>query len=133
MQSVSNRPGHSQGKLVSSGFVAILLFKTIWLPLSFAVDVSSSENKRWLAPLIVVRDNPAVRQREVRVKTWVHLSEEDLDSYCLNQFEGAKLEEIEKHLLLCEKCQASVVATDTYIAILREHLVTVACESTRLH
>jgi hypothetical protein len=64
---------------------------------------------------------------------WTHLTEEAVDLYCLNQLEGTKLEEIEMHLLLCEDCQRSVNDTDTYIAILREHLMTVACKSTRLH
>jgi hypothetical protein len=97
------------------------------------LDTILSEKRGWPFPLIVVRDNPAVRQREVRVMIRAHLSEDDLDSYCLSQFEGMKLEEVEAHLLLCEKCQASVNATDTYIAILREHLMTVACESTGIH
>jgi hypothetical protein len=62
------------------------------------------------------------------VRVWEHLSEEDIDSYCLNQFEGTKLDEIETHLLLCEGCQRSVNDTDAFITILREHLMTVACE-----
>jgi hypothetical protein len=100
--------------------------------MSFNFDTIFWEKREWLAPL-VVRDNPAVRQKEVPVTIWEHLSEEDVDSYCLNQFEGTKLEEIETHLLLCENCQQSVNDTDTFIRILREHLMTVACESIRLH
>jgi hypothetical protein len=100
--------------------------------MTFGFDTIFSEKRGWLVPLIVVHDNPAVRQKEVPVTIWKHLSEEDIDSYCLDQFEGTKLEEVETHLLLCENCQRLVDDTDIYIATLREHLMTVACQSARL-
>jgi len=57
----------------------------------------------------------------------------DIDSYRLNRFEGTELEQIERHLLMCETCRNAVDDTGTYTMILREHLVTVACERTRVH
>jgi len=57
-----------------------------------------------------------------------HLSEDGIEAYCLNRLEENKLEEVETHLLLCQKCRRSVVEMDAYVASLLEHLMEAACE-----
>jgi hypothetical protein len=57
-----------------------------------------------------------------------HLTEDGIETYCLNRLDESKLEEIETHLLLCQKCRRSVVEMDTYLASLREHLLEAAYE-----
>jgi hypothetical protein len=55
-----------------------------------------------------------------------HLTEDGIENYCLNRLDESELEEIETHLLLCQKCQWLVVEMDTYLASLREHLMEAA-------
>ena len=57
-----------------------------------------------------------------------HLTEDGIETYCLNRLEENKLEEVETHLLLCQKCRQSVVEMDTYLASLLEHLMEAAYE-----
>ena len=57
-----------------------------------------------------------------------HLTEDGIETYCLNRLDESELEEIETHLLLCQKCQRLVVEMDIYLASLREHLMEVAYE-----
>jgi anti-sigma factor RsiW len=57
-----------------------------------------------------------------------HLTEDGIETYCLNRLDESKLEEIETHLLLCQKCRRLVVEMDTYRASLREHLLEAAYE-----
>jgi hypothetical protein len=55
-----------------------------------------------------------------------HLTEDGIETYCLNRLDESELEEIETHLLLCQKCQRLVVEMDTYLTSLREHLIEAA-------
>ena len=57
-----------------------------------------------------------------------HLTEDGIETYCLNRLDESRLEEIETHLLLCQKCQGLVVEMDTYVASLLEHLMEAAYE-----
>lgn len=57
-----------------------------------------------------------------------HLTEDGIETYCLNRLEEDKLEEVEVHLLLCERCRQSVAEMDLYLASLREHLLEAAYE-----
>jgi hypothetical protein len=57
-----------------------------------------------------------------------HLTEDGIESYCLNRLDERGLEEIETHLLLCQKCRRLVAEMDTYLASLREHLMEAAYE-----
>jgi hypothetical protein len=57
-----------------------------------------------------------------------HLTEDGIETYCLNRLEENKLEEVETHLLLCQRCRQSVVEMDLYLASLREHLMEAAYE-----
>jgi len=57
-----------------------------------------------------------------------HLTEDGIETYCLNRLEENKLEEVETHLLLCPKCRQSVVEMDTYLASLLENLMEAAYE-----
>jgi hypothetical protein len=54
--------------------------------------------------------------------TSTHLTEDGIEAYCLNRLEETKLEVVETHLLLCQKCRRPVEETDTYLASLLEHL-----------
>ena len=60
-----------------------------------------------------------------------HLTEDGIETYCLNRLDESRLEEIETHLLLCQKCQWSVEEMDAYVASLREHLMETACQGSR--
>jgi hypothetical protein len=57
-----------------------------------------------------------------------HLTEDGIETYCLNRLEEDKLEEVETHLLLCQECRRLVVEMDTYLASLLEHLMEAAYE-----
>ena len=57
-----------------------------------------------------------------------HLTEDGIETYCLNRLEENKLGEVETHLLLCQKCRQLVVEMDTYLASLLEHLMEAAYE-----
>jgi anti-sigma factor RsiW len=49
-----------------------------------------------------------------------HLDAETTEKYSLEQLSAGKTAEIEKHLLICEPCQAAVAAFDAYVAAMRE-------------
>jgi len=57
-----------------------------------------------------------------------HLTEDGIETYCLNRLEEDKLEAVETHLLLCQKCRRLVVEMDVYLASLLEHLMEAAYE-----
>ena len=60
-----------------------------------------------------------------------HLTEDGIETYCLNRLDESKLEETETHLLLCQKCRRLVVEMDAYVTSLLEHLMEAAYEGSR--
>lgn len=48
-----------------------------------------------------------------------HLGEESAEKYSLGKLSARKVAETEEHLLICDSCRQTVVASDDYVAAMR--------------
>jgi hypothetical protein len=49
-----------------------------------------------------------------------HLTEEELEQYCLGGLTGVGLARLEEHLFLCEPCRGRLTETESYVVAMRQ-------------
>jgi len=52
-----------------------------------------------------------------------HISEADMERYCLGLTSAVELEQLEEHLLICSECWENEVSISAYVKMIRSALV----------